>query len=160
VLRSILINVLLAQTYGVCLAEKMTLSPVKWIHTCLRLEDIPGTHSLFEREVFMAARSLSRLRADSHGLILIDELFHSTNPSDSNRASKIYTNNIWNYSSAISVISSHDFNLVEMAPANIGRLCCPALEREDGSIEYSYCLEEGVCKISSVNEILIEKGVF
>lgn len=159
VLRSVLINVLLAQAYGVCLAQKMTISPVKWIHTCLRLEDIPGTHSLFEREVFMAARSLSRLRADSQGLILIDELFHSTNPSDSNRASKIYTQHIWNSLEAISVISTHDFNLVEMAPANIGRLCCPATERQDGAIEYSYCLKEGICTISSVNEILVEKGV-
>jgi hypothetical protein len=160
VLRSVLINVLLAQTYGCCLAKKMCISPFDWIHTCLRLEDIPGSQSFFEREVFMAARSLKRLSDISYkGLILIDELFHSTNPSDSNRAAKIYTNQLWSNSNCISLISTHDFDLVRNAPDKIIRLCCPATINDDNSINYSYTLSTGICEVSSVDEILLEKGV-
>ena len=161
VLRSILINVLLAQTYGITLARKMIYSPVTWVHTCLRLEDIPGNQSLFEREVFMAARSLKRIHGgvEEPGLILIDELFHSTNPSDSNRASKEYTRQIWQAPNIMSLISTHDFDLVDAAGPTVERLCCSAVEREDGVIEYSYQLGPGICRVSSVNEILAEKGV-
>ncbi len=157
-LRAILINVLLAQTYGITLAKKMIYSPVSWVHTCLRLEDIPGNQSLFEREVFMAARSLRRMHGDS-GIILIDELFHSTNPSDSNRASKVYTKQLWNSGRVLSVISTHDFDLVESADDTVERWCCHANELEDGVIDYSYTLGPGICRVSSVNEILVEKGV-
>jgi hypothetical protein len=160
VLRSILVNVLLAQTYGVCLARYMKFTPFHWMHSCLRLEDIPGTQSLFEREVWMAARSLRRLcNKDHKGLILIDELFHSTNPSDSNRAAKIYTSEIWNQPQCLSIISTHDFDLVRTAPSAVQPLCCPASLTEDNRVEYTYALTEGICEISSVDEILIEKGV-
>jgi hypothetical protein len=160
VLRSVLINVLLAQTYGCCLANKMILTPFDWIHTCLRLEDIPGLQSFFEREVFMAARSLKRIENYNHkGLVLIDELFHSTNPSDSNRAAKLYTNKLWQSSNCISLISTHDFDLVRNAPDKIIKLCCPAIMKENGSIDYSYTLSDGICEVSSVDEILLEKGV-
>jgi DNA mismatch repair ATPase MutS len=134
--------------------------PFDWIHTCLRLEDIPGAHSFFEREVFMAARSLKRLENDKHnGLVLIDELFHSTNPSDSNRAAKLYTNKLWSSSNCISLITTHDFDLVRNAPDKIARLCCPATANDDGSINYTYTLCDGICEVSSVDEILLEKGV-
>ncbi len=160
VLRSILINVLLAQTYGICLAKEMVFTPFYWIHSCLRLEDIPGTHSLFEREVYMAARSLRRLQGSpQRGLILIDELFHSTNPSDSNRAAKIYTEEIWKHPQCLSIISTHDFDLVRTAPVEVKRLCCPATVDENNKVQYTYALNEGTCEISSVDEILIEKGV-
>ena len=160
-LRAILVNVLLAQTYGCCLAASMELAPFHWMHTCLRLEDIPGNQSLFEREVYMAARSLRRLRnQEQRGLILIDELFHSTNPSDSNRAAKIYTQQLWNANNSMSIISTHDFDLVRSAPAEIDRFCCPArVVPESGRIEYTYSLCRGVCEVSSVDEILVEKGV-
>jgi hypothetical protein len=161
VLRSILVNVLLAQTYGVCLAQHMQFTPFHWIHSCLRLEDIPGTQSLFEREVWMAARSLRRLhnQPNHRGLILIDELFHSTNPSDSNRAAKIYTTEIWKYPQCLSIISTHDFDLVHTAPSAVQPLCCPATLLKNNKVQYSYSLKEGICEISSVDEILMEKGV-
>lgn len=160
VLRSVLVNVLLAQTYGICLARYIEFTPFNWIHSCLRLEDIPGTQSLFEREVWMAARSLHRLENHRHrGLILIDELFHSTNPSDSNRASKLYATEIWKHPQCLSIISTHDFDLVRTAPSEIQRLCCPATLTDNNRVQYSYSLCEGICEISSVDEILIEKGV-
>jgi hypothetical protein len=159
-LRAILVNVLLAQSYGCCLADYMEFTPFNWIHSCLRLEDVPGSQSLFEREVFMAARSLKRLsNQNEKGLILIDELFHSTNPSDSNRASKLYTNKLWASDNCISVISTHDFDLVNSASNQVNRLCCPAHLDENNKISYTYTLVPGVCEISSVDDILIEKGV-
>jgi hypothetical protein len=158
-LRAVLLNALLAQTYGIGLASKLKIHPFTWIHSCLRLEDVPGSTSFFEREVEMAALSLRRGRLEKAGLVLVDELFHSTNPPDSHRAATIYTSQIHANPFIISMISTHDFALVKKLSSDVRRLCVPAEERADGTVIYKYGLEEGVCYVSSVQDILREKGL-
>ncbi len=158
VLRAVLRNLILAHCFGVGIGDRIVLTPFDWIQSCLRLEDLPGKASLFEREVAFAAASLAR-PAGSRGFVFVDELFHSTNPPDAAAASAHYLRQLWACPNVLSVISTHVFELVEEAPANIQRLCCPAWEREDGSIEYNYGLARGICKVSSVGEILREQGL-
>jgi hypothetical protein len=158
-LRAVLVNTLLAQTYGIGLASHLKIFPFSWIHSCLRLEDIPGSTSFFEREVEMAALSLRRGELSKPGLVLVDELFHSTNPPDSHRAAVIYTSQIHENPLIISMISTHDFSLVEKLPSTVRRLCVPAEELSDGTVFYKYGLEEGICAVSSVQDILREKGL-
>ena len=45
------------------------------------------------------------------------------------------------------------------APASIQRICCPAKQKEKGEIEFLYTLEAGVCKVSSVDELLRNNGL-
>jgi DNA mismatch repair ATPase MutS len=127
---------------------------INWIRSNLRIEDLPGSESLFEREVSFAANTLN---TNGNGLILIDELFHSTNPNDSIKASNIYLHKLWSKTNILSIISTHIFELVEKSPNSIKKICCPADELEDGTIIYKYGLNDGICKISSVNDILKEK---
>jgi hypothetical protein len=156
VLRSIMRTLLLAHTYGVVIADRCEMSYLDWIQSSLRIEDLPGSASLFEREVTFAAESLNR---PGYGFVLIDELFHSTNPSDAIMASNIYLKQLWNNDKISSIISTHVFKLVDDAPNNIERLCCPAEDLGNGIIDYKYGLEHGICKISSVMDILIERGL-
>ena len=158
VLRAVLRNLLLAHCFGVGIGTKIALTPFDWVQSCLRLEDLPGKASLFEREVAFAAASLNR-PVGSRGFVFVDELFHSTNPPDAAAASAHYLQQLWAGPSVLSVISTHVFELVESAPACIQRLCCPAWQRDDGSIQYSYGLARGICKVSSVGEILREQGL-
>jgi len=157
-LRCVLLNVLLAQTYGIGLAESLSLTPLAWIHSCLRLEDIPGSTSFFEREVQMAALSLRRMESRRPGIILVDELFHSTNPPDSHKAASIYTAQLWSSPTCLSMISTHDFSLVSEAPRTVERLCVEA-DMEGEKVVYKYGLVKGVCHVSSVYDILLEKGL-
>ena len=156
VLRSVLRGLLLAHTYGVAVASECKMTYIDWIQSSLRIEDLPGSASLFEREVTFAAESLKR---PGRGFVLVDELFHSTNPSDAIMASNIYLKQLWNNPKISSIISTHVFKLVDDAPDNIERLCCPANDLGNGIIEYKYGLENGVCKVSSVMDILIERGL-
>ena len=158
VLRAVLRNLLLAHCFGVGIGNGVVLTPFDWIQSCLRLEDLPGKASLFEREVAFAAASLDR-PAGSRGFVFVDELFHSTNPPDAASASGHYLRQLWARPAVLSIISTHVFELVESAPANIQRLCCPAWQREDGGITYNYGLARGICKVSSVGEILREQGL-
>lgn len=160
VLRSILLNVYCSQLFGMAFfREKLSIKPFTWIATGLRVEDKPGTSSLFETEVDFATRILRRSRYLNHcGLVLFDELFHSTNPPDGARTASVFLNKLWKRENVASLISTHVFELAENAPAHVNRLCVPATQ-ENGQIRFTYQLESGICKVSSVDEILREKGL-
>jgi len=151
-LRAVLSSCTLAHTYGFAFARVAKLTPFGKLYTCLTPEDLPGEKSRFEREIEFTAQTLKHDKG--FALVLLDELYHSTNPPDAEKACKLYTERLWQRKNTLSLISTHLFEFVEGAPAAVQRLCCPASERKDGSIDYSYRLTEGVCRVSSVGELL------
>jgi hypothetical protein len=156
VLRALSLSSLLAHTYGCAIGKDCQMSPFSKLFVCLKPDDLPGTKSRFEREIDFTANTIKESRPC---LIFIDELYHSTNPPDALRACNIYSDKLWKKDKDISVISTHLFEFVERAPSTIYRFCCPAKEVGD-SVEFLYGLEEGVCKVSSVNELLKENGLY
>lgn len=153
-LRAILLNVWLAQTVGLAFAEKMELTPFSWIRSGLRLGDIPGVESLFERELAFASKTLRYARQPKRGLglVLYDECFHSTNPPDGEKTARLFLQTLWRSQSTLSIVSTHVFSLVDEAPESVQRLCVPAEERP-GGLHYTFELTPGVCKVSSVEEL-------
>ena len=155
-LRAILTSCALAHTYGFAFAKRASMTPFKTLYICLTPEDLPGKKSRFEREIEFTAETL---KETGKSLVLLDELYHSTNPPDAAQACTLYTDKLWAKTNTLSIISTHLFDFVEKAPKTIQRLCCPAIEQEDGSIRYSYQLSPGISKVSSVKELLIENGL-
>ena len=155
VLRALSINALLAHTYG-CAIGTMTLTPFQKIFVCLKPDDLPGSKSRFEREIEFTA---STLHYKAPILIFIDELYHSTNPPDALRSCHIYCNELWKKENTVSIISTHLFELVDNSPQNIQHLCCPATLNKDGTVNFLYSLENGICKISSVDTLLKLNGL-
>lgn len=161
-LRTTLLSVSLAQTVGLaCFEEKMVLRPFHWIATGLRLEDRPGTSSMFESEVEFARRILDRARRKpgQRGLVLFDELFHSTNPPDGKHTADVFLQQLWKCPNLASFISTHVFSLVEAAPTSVQRLCTYAYRDENKELHLTYELRPGLCQESTVDMILREKGL-
>ena len=160
-LRSTLTNLVLAHTWGVTFASRCILTPVDWVISSLRLEDRPGQASLFEREVSVAGDIINRIRdGKSRGWVIIDELFHTTNPPDAATASQIFLRQLWESNLVTSIVSTHLFSHAEDAPFNVQRLCVDSsLNDETGQINYKYKVVEGINKMSSVEELLIESRV-
>jgi hypothetical protein len=164
VLRSTLLSVVMAQTFGVgfCKEEgSIQLRPFDWIATGLKLEDKPGSTSMFESEVDFAIQILQRAQAQPEkiGFVLFDELFHSTNPPDGARTADIFLEKLWTQANVASFLSTHVFDLAKKAGNQIQKLCVPAFLKKDGSLEFTYTLKPGICEVSSVDEILREKGL-
>lgn len=156
VLRSIGLSVLLAHTYG-CSLGHVTLTPFNKILACLKPDDLPGSKSRFEREIEFTANTL---KEEQPTIILIDELYHSTNPPDALRSCHIYCDNLWKKTNIISIISTHLFEFVENTDSSsIQKLCCPAYILDDGTINFEYTLKDGICKVSSVDELLRRNGL-
>ena len=160
-LRSALTNMVLAQAWGVAFATRCVLTPVEWIISSLRLEDRPGQESLFEREVSVAGEILKRLRlGDTRGWVVIDELFHTTNPPDAATASQIFLQQLWMSERATSIVSTHLFTHAATAPSNVQRLCVESeFSDATGKIEYKYIVGSGINTMSSVEELLLESRV-
>jgi hypothetical protein len=153
-LRSILQAVLLGQTYGVSTADSLILRRFGWISSGLRLQDAPGNLSMFETEVWFAANLLKKEHTrGAPGLVLYDELFHSTNPPDGIRTAEKFLERLWKRESVMSIVSTHVFSLVETAPSHVKKICCNASLEANGSIQYDYAIRNGICSVSSVHSI-------
>lgn len=159
-LRSTLTNLVMAHVWGVSFAKRCILTPVEWVVSSLRLEDRPGQESLFEREVSIAGDILKRARAgDKRGWVIIDELFHTTNPPDAATASQLFLRQLWNSQGIASIVSTHLFSHAEGAPMNVQRLCVDSEILDTGKIHYTYKVKDGINTMSSVNELLVESNI-
>lgn len=164
-LRCILLNLIFAQRFGLYFGTKSSLCklhPFDWIQSGLHLEDSPGKYSLFEREVQFAASALqyNRLHPEKRGLLLFDELFHSTNPPDGERTATLFLQQVWASNSLSSIISTHVFSLAESSPSFVQRLCVPAEKLSTGELHFTYTLQPGICRTSSVDIVLKKRGFF
>jgi hypothetical protein len=159
-LRTVLTNLMFAHAWGLAFAERCILTPVEWIISSLRLEDRPGEQSLFEREVSVAGEILKRVRlGDTRGWVIIDELFHTTNPPDAATASEIFLRQLWNSERATSIVSTHLFSHASAAPPSVQRLSVQSFLKADKRILYTYKVVPGMNTMSSVKELLDESGV-
>lgn len=158
-LRATLQQILFARVFGITTCSYMKIPWIHWIHSRIRSLDKPGEFSLFEEDVKSCASILSNIGFKTHGLVLIDELFHSTNPPDALFCARTFLSDFWRYETVTSLISTHSFELLDDLPACVRTLCCPATEI-DGKIKYTYKIQEGVCKLSSVREVLAEAGLY
>jgi hypothetical protein len=160
-LRATLQCAVLGHAYGMAPAEKAVMPRFFWIASGLQLRDTPGVYSMFETEVKFAADCVRSARNSAGpGLVLFDELFHSTNPPDGARSAEVFLRQLWaSESSAYSVVSTHVFPLVEKKPENVQAICCPGTEAPDGSIQYSYKAKTGICRVSSVRTVWDKFGL-
>ena len=155
VLRALSFSTLLAHTYG-CSVGTLEASPLDRLLVCLKPDDLPGSKSRFEREIEFTAHTLTY---DKPIMVLLDELYHSTNPPDALFSCRQYSERLWKMPQCISVISTHLFEWVEEADPSIQRICCPAYYDDNQQLHFTYELQEGVSRVSSVHELLKKNGL-
>jgi len=159
-LRALLQCTLLTHAYGVAPAENFVIRKLSWISSGLRLQDNPGQLSMFESEVYFASKILKRQQSEGFGLVIYDELFHSTNPPDGMLTARKFLEAMWEKPNILSVVSTHVFEIVESAPESVQRLCCGAKMGKRDTIQFLYDIRPGICKVSSVKSIWNRFGLF
>lgn len=152
VLRGIEMNVRYSHCFGCAFAQKAQMTYFSWIADALKLQDTPGQVSMFEKEVQFASGITHETRPG--GLVLYDELFHSTNPPDATRASSLFCKSLWAKSNCLSIVSTHIYSLAEEAPEDLVKKMCMASWRTNRGYRFSYQLQRGICQVSSVDLLL------
>ena len=128
------------------------MSIFDYIFSGLHIQDIPGEKSLFEKEICFARDVLCFNNSEFKGLVLFDEIFHSTNPPDGIKTANKFLEKLYSYKHISSIVSTHVFEIIESSPEFVKKICVNA-NIVDKIVKYDYKLSEGICKVSSVNEI-------
>ena len=89
--------IMCAQSWGIAFARTMDFVPVSRFETALAPADTLGRLSLFEAEIEFAKHILSIADNKTNGaaLIIMDEIFHSTNAHDGAEASHIFLKQLY-----------------------------------------------------------------
>ena len=155
-LRSVLQTLLFSQSFGYAYGESIELCMFDYILSGLNIQDSPGKKSLFEKEICFARDVLYYNNPKYKGFIMFDEIFHSTNPPDAVKTSNKFLNKLWSFNHVASIVSTHVFEIIEESPAFVEKICVGA-ERVNEKLVYTYKVQKGICKESSVEEIWIKK---
>lgn len=151
-MRGALLNIILGHSFGAVIAAKGQMSYISWIADGMRLDDKPGTVSMFEREVSFASSVLNQ--REGTGFVVYDELFHSTNPPDAIRTSELFCESFWKKENCISILSTHVYSLAKSAPEDTVKRLCVEAHKPGNELVLTYKLKQGVCELSSVDSLL------
>jgi len=162
--KSIGFAVMCAQSWGIAFAKSMSFVPVSRFETALAPADTLGRLSLFEAEIefakhLLAVADKAKMISDEAPLfIIMDEIFHSTNAHDGAEASLIFLKQLYTKGNRVgSLISTHYRELPDRL--DVRNYCMEAFDNGTDGIKYTYRCIPGTSVISSVKEILKERGL-
>lgn len=161
--KSIGFAIMCAQSWGIAFAKSMDFVPISRFETALAPADTLGRMSLFEAEIEFAKHILSIAdnKLNGSAFIIMDEIFHSTNAHDGAEASHIFLKQLYEKggTSVGSLISTHYRELPDKLAHLTRPYCMGADDTKEDNIVYSYRFMPGISTISSVREILRERGL-
>lgn len=109
IIKSILLSVLLSQSLCIVNAEDFTYTPLDYISSQMNIPDCKGKESLFEAEMHRSKKNLDKLEAinGKKSLIIMDEIFNSTNPVEGISGAYAIAKKISSYKSNFLIITTH-----------------------------------------------------
>jgi hypothetical protein len=166
VIKSMGLNALLAQTFGVAAARSCALTPFSTILTYIRVEDdIERGLSLYRAEVERAKQlndAVAALPEDQFALIIIDEMFRGTARDQAALLSKWYAqDNLGKFHNCMLLEATHYPELIGLEQETNGLFENYKVEierREDGTLHRTYVLKKGATTQNVAADILKEEG--
>jgi len=160
-LKSVSLNILLAQTLGISYSTKMKFTPFVYFNTYLNLADSIGKQSLFKAELVRMLENINIVKNTDKPIFLgIDEIFSSTNPLEATAGAYSICKEFSNNSNLISIISTHFDYLtnLEKDTKNFGNYKFIGNIIKDDYIEYTYTLQKGISDQTFALKILQDSG--
>jgi hypothetical protein len=159
-LRTLGVNVVLAQAGGVVRARRMTLSPLA-VGASIRVTDsLQGGVSRFYAEILRLRQILDETAGALPVLFLIDEFLHGTNSHDRRIGAGALVRGLVKRG-AIGLITTHDLALADVAD-ELGESAANVHfedQIEDGKISFDYHMRPGVVRKSNAIELMRQVGL-
>jgi DNA mismatch repair ATPase MutS len=152
ILKTILFNIILAQTISVCCSKTMTFTPFKNIYSYLSKIDTLGKQSLFETEINNISDYLTRIQHNECSFIVIDEIMSGTNIEESSKIGKAIGKKLNSFKNNISLITTHNNKLTQLEKKNYSTNYKMKIDED-----YTYKLVKGVSNDFLGIKILKEK---
>lgn len=108
-IKSIFLNVLLTQQFGVGCYAGASMTPFKHLHCYLNIPDTMGRDSLFQAEARRCKKMIDDIAANGNGkhLCMFDELFSGTNPEEAVASSERFIRYITKQPNVKWVLTTH-----------------------------------------------------
>ena len=166
VLKALLIDMLLAQTFGLAPAKQFIMTPFARINCYLNITDnISAGTSLFKAEVLRAKElitSIKELPDNAFSFTIMDEVFSGTSPKEGEHAAYLFAKQLGEQSKSATIIATHFAKLTELPDATDGAYNnkhVEVIKHDDGIIERTFLLKDGPSFLNIATDILIEEGV-
>lgn len=160
-IKSMLINILFAQTTCVCLASEFTITPFDIVNSQINVPDSKGHESLFEAEMYRCKRNLDLLKEnpEKKTLIILDEMFSSTNPVEGIAGAFAIAKRLAQSRNCMLIFTTHFTYLTKLAKHTGNFTNFRMNIKYDGdTIIYPYKLENGISKQYIALELLKKNG--
>jgi len=159
--KSVLVNVLLAQTLGVAAARRFAVTPFSRVSSQMNVPDCKGRESLFEAEMNRCKAKLDMIEdvGGGHVLLALDEVFSSTEPTEGQAGAYAVARAIVSCPRVVCLLTTHYRGLCELADEeDVDNYRMPIERGADGTITFPYRLEKGVSDQHIALELLRRKG--
>lgn len=162
--KSLIINALLAQTVGICVASEATITPFYIINSQINIPDSKGYESLFEAEMYRCKQKLDLLQecnteGGKHAFFVMDEIFNSTNPVEGIAGAYAIAKKISEHPGCILVFTTHYTYLTKLKKTGRFTNYKMNIERnENGGISYPYKLVPGISRQYIALDLLEQNG--
>lgn len=167
VIKGLILNVLLAQTFGMAWADSLVMTPFTNINCYLNIsDDISAGTSLFKAEVLRAKDLINAVRAlegKQFSFTIMDEIFSGTSPKEGEQAACKFASKMGNHANSMIVIATHFPLLTELADQHpkVFKNYRVAVDRDaNGKITRHYKLEAGKTFMNIAMDLLEEEGIF
>jgi len=163
-IKSVIINILLAQTIGINSCSKFEMSPFYLIETYLHIPDVKGKSSLFEAEMLRSKEYIEKIKdleSDKFSFIVLDEIFSSTNYVEGFSGAYSILKNLCKFKNTLFIVTTHytDLNILEKDTKNrIENYKFSVDYDNENNIQFNYQLEKGVSYQYIALELLKNNG--
>jgi predicted ATPase len=162
--KSILSNIILAQTFGIAYAVKAQVNMYDNIISLMRISDQLGSKSYFEAEAEYCLKMMKKAKelsqSNKRGLFLMDEPMHSTPPTEGMSTAYAVTEYIGNLPGSTVILTTHFHKLIQlenMYPHKFINISVEALPQEDGTFKFPYSIKRGYSYQCIAIELLYTK---
>jgi DNA mismatch repair protein MutS len=163
-IKSVIINIILSQTIGICSAEKFEMTPFNMIETYLHIPDSKGSTSLFEAEMFRSKEYIDKIKnldSNKFSFIVLDEIFSSTNYVEGFSGAYAILKKISSFPNTLSITTTHYSDLEILEKDTGGKIMNYKFDvdyNENNEIIFNYKLKRGISKQYIALELLKKNG--
>ena len=155
-IKTIAVNVILAQSIHTCTAKRMHLPHAKMITSMAVRDDILSGDSYFIKEIKYLKRILDALSEDELVICIIDEILRGTNTQERIAASKAIMEYLAHHN-CIAIVASHDKELTELEKTGYDNYHFSE-EFGEADIVFDYKLQKGPANSQNAIRLLSFTG--
>jgi hypothetical protein len=164
-LKSVVLAIIMAQTFGIAPAQAMTLTPFTQIGTYLNIADTIGKESLYQAEMNRAQALLNSINSlnkpGEFSFVIMDEIFTGTNQEEGSAGAFGIAKCLATFPQSMCLVATHYKQLTELEKATDGvfkNFKVSVVIHPDGKITPTYILDAGIADQKIALQLLQNAG--